>query len=173
MGSGGKETENNINCWQRPGDLTYPRPVSVCDEAASDLAWEFIGSYSAASMALKDNTGYSKKLIKLAEFLFNIAVGVNLKQQGDTYMTNDDCGGQARQFYNSSGYKDELIWGGTWLFFATGNTTYLEYATNNFAAAEKDELYSEKGFFYWNNKFTPTQVLLMRLEIFSRSWVAL
>ncbi|XWS25006.1 hypothetical protein CRYUN_Cryun27aG0033600 [Craigia yunnanensis] len=36
---------NDINCWQRPEDMGYKRPVSVCDETASDLAGKFLQHY--------------------------------------------------------------------------------------------------------------------------------
>lgn len=74
------------------------------------------------------------------------------------------CGEQATQFYNSTSYQDELVWGGTWLFFATGNTSYLGYATEIFFLAEKEELFSEKGIFYWNNKLTANVVILILIN---------
>ncbi|KAF5942446.1 hypothetical protein HYC85_020088 [Camellia sinensis] len=132
---------------------------------ASDLAGEIVAALSAASLVFKEDTDYSTKLIKSAEELFEIAIGVDQKQKG-MYTAILDCGGQATQFYNSTSYQDELVWGGTWLFFATGNTSYLGYATENFFLAEKEELFSEKGIFYWNNKLTANAVLLTRLRFF-------
>ncbi|CAK9134738.1 unnamed protein product [Ilex paraguariensis] len=160
VGSTGNETINDINCWQRPEDMNYPRPVSVCDSTASDLAGEIMAALSAASMVLKEDKDYLGKLIKAAEKLYELATKEGPDHKQGMYTMNDDCGGQARQFYNSSGYKDELVWGGTWLFFATGNFTYLEFATNNFTSAEKEELSVEKGIFYWNNKLTASAVIL-------------
>ncbi|GMP79714.1 hypothetical protein CsSME_00035150 [Camellia sinensis var. sinensis] len=167
VGSTSNDTkiENDINCWQRPEDMAYPRPVSLCGSTASDLAGEIVAALSAASLVFKEDTDYSTKLIKSAEELFEIAIGVDQKQKG-MYTAILDCGGQATQFYNSTSYQDELVWGGTWLFFATGNTSYLGYATENFFLAEKEELFSEKGIFYWNNKLTANAVLLTRLRFF-------
>ncbi|KAH1055671.1 hypothetical protein J1N35_033736 [Gossypium stocksii] len=65
-----------------------------------------------------------------------------------TYTTIDACGGEARKLYGSSGYKDELVRATTWLFFATGNRNFLDYATTNFAAAADDETTTDKGIFY-------------------------
>ncbi|KAI3947867.1 hypothetical protein MKX01_034532 [Papaver californicum] len=73
---------------------------------------------------------YSIQRIKAAEKLFELVIR-NPNKQG-TYTTDDACGEEARQYYNSSGYLDEIVWGGTWLFFATGNVSYLKYATDNF-----------------------------------------
>ncbi|PON76294.1 Glycoside hydrolase [Parasponia andersonii] len=162
------KTRSDINCWQRPEDMEYPRPVSSCDSsAASDLAGEIVAALSAASIAFKEESDYSKKLVKTAEELFDLASRKDPSQQG-TYTRLDDCGREARNFYNSSGYLDELVWGGTWLFFATGNTSHLEYATGQiFTSAQSNETSLDKGLFYWNNKFTANAVLLTRLQFFN------
>ncbi|KAE8719536.1 putative LRR receptor-like serine/threonine-protein kinase [Hibiscus syriacus] len=148
VGSAGNDTKNlipnDINCWKRPEDMSYERPVSVCNETASDLAGEIIAALSAASIVFKQDNGYSLGLVKTAEKIYE----------------------EARKFYDSSGYKDELVWGGTWLFFATGNHTYLDYATANFAAAADNETMEDKGIFNWNNKITANAVLFTRLRFF-------
>ncbi|OMO58772.1 hypothetical protein COLO4_34389 [Corchorus olitorius] len=66
VGSAGNGTENKVavpydmNCWQRPEDMSYKRPVSVCDERASDLAGEIVAALSAASIVFKDEKKYSR-----------------------------------------------------------------------------------------------------------------
>ncbi|CAN4075723.1 unnamed protein product [Withania somnifera] len=163
---GGKTSnaENDLTCWQRPEDMNYPRPVSVCAiSTASDLAGEIVAAMSAASLVLKEDEDISEKLVKAAEELFTLAIGTNKKGK---YTTNDDCGGQARQFYNSTSYKDELVWGGLWLFFATGNKTFLKYATENFASAVNEQVASDEGVFDWNNKITAISILLTRIRYF-------
>ncbi|XVE95648.1 hypothetical protein REPUB_Repub02eG0116600 [Reevesia pubescens] len=170
VGSAGNNTQNqvlnDINCWQRPEDISYKRPVSVCDQTASDLAGEIVSALSAASIVFKEENEYSQGLIKAAKKLYEITEKEDQIHRAATYTTTDDCGGEAKKFYNSSGYKDELVWGGTWLFFATGNYTYLDYATTNFAAAANNETIADKGIFYWNNKITANAVLLTRLRFF-------
>ncbi|KAJ6399061.1 hypothetical protein OIU77_019747 [Salix suchowensis] len=146
--------------------MNYLRPVSACNETASDLAGEIVAALSAASIVFKEDTGYSIKLIHSAEKLFEVATKNDTGHHQGTYTAVEDCGGEARTYYNSSGYQDELIWGGTWLFFATGNTSYLGYAAGNFNAAEGEETASEQGVFYWNNKLTANAVLLTRLRYF-------
>lgn len=140
--------------------MNYPRLVSVCDinTTASDLAGEMVAAMSAASLVLKEDEDISEKLVKAAEELFILA---NRTEKKGKYTTNDDCGGQARQFYNSTSYKDELVWGGIWLSFATGNKTYLKYATENFASAVKEQVASDEGVFDWNNKITAISVIDM------------
>lgn len=151
---------NDINCWERPKDMTYQRPASTCDITASNLVGEIVAALSAASLVFKDDKAYSKDLVDVAEKLFELATNVNSTKQG-TYTTVDAYGGEARNFYNSYGYLDELIWGGTWLFFATGNTSYLEDATRKYDDAEKVKIPFDEGIFYWNNKFTANSVILI------------
>ncbi|KAF5200715.1 Endoglucanase [Thalictrum thalictroides] len=155
--------DNDINCWQRPEDMAYQRPVSFCKDTASDLAGEIIAALSAASLVFQSDQFYSEELIKAAEQLFGLVTSNTYKN--GTY-TIGDCGREAGQFYNSSGYLDELTWGGSWLFFATGNTSYLHFATDSFGSAMNAELDSDKGVFYWNNKLAANAVLLTRLRFF-------
>ncbi|GLT32183.1 hypothetical protein SLA2020_068690 [Shorea laevis] len=136
VGSTRNDVDRDIKCWQRSEDMRYERPVSVCDGTASDLA-----GGTVAALEDKDDTP-------------------------TTYTSIDACGVEARKFYNSSTYKDELVWGGTWLFSATGNSSYLQYAVRNFAGAVDSETESEKGIFYWNNKLTASAVLLTRRWFF-------
>ncbi|GFP97821.1 endoglucanase 7 [Phtheirospermum japonicum] len=166
VGGNNTNQENDINCWQRPEDMKYPRPVSICDDSAADLAGEIVAGMSAASLVFADNKIYSGILIRAAENLFALVTRQDPSYKPGMYTENDACGGQARKFYNSSGYVDELVWAGTWLFFATGNTNYLKYATDNFVAAEEKEMLSEKWIFDWNNKLTANAILMTRIRYF-------
>ncbi|KAL5075579.1 hypothetical protein RYX36_014563 [Vicia faba] len=156
---------NDINCWQRPEDMSYGRPVSVCDGSATDLAGEIVAALSAASMVFKEDKDYSGKLVQAAESLFEVVTKEDPKKQG-TYTNVDACGKQARMLYNSSSYKDELAWGATWLFLATKNTDYLANATEYFLSAKNDETMLDKGVFYWNNKLNAVAVLLAGIRYF-------
>ncbi|XP_062099751.1 endoglucanase 10-like [Humulus lupulus] len=175
VGTAGKDTKtpNDMNCWERPEDMDYTRPVSYCDSSkASDLAGEMVAALSAASLVFKEESSdgdqYSEKLVKTAEKLFEVATRKDPSEQG-TYTSDidDKCGKEARQFYNSSGYLDELVWAGTWLFFATGNTSHLEYATQMFTSARSNQTIFDQGLFYWNNKLTANAILLTRLQFFN------
>ena len=63
-------------------------------------------------------------------------------------------------FYNSSGYWDEFIWGGAWLYYATGNLTYLELVTEPSIAEHAGASGGWKyyGVFDWDNKLSGAQV---------------
>ncbi|KAJ9560365.1 hypothetical protein OSB04_005525 [Centaurea solstitialis] len=158
--------ENDTECWQRPEDMKPERPVFSCDETASDLAGEIIAALSAASLVFKEDEKYSTNLTKTAMVLFDTVTKEEPGFVQGTYTMKDGCGAHAREFYNSTGYKDELVWGGTWLFFATGNTSYLRYATEHLSLAEEEESSTDKGVFYWNNKLPAIAVLLTRLRFF-------
>lgn len=138
--------------------MSYERPVSICDSTASDLSGEIIAALSSASMVFKEDNEYSGELINAAKKLYDVASKEEPGHKQVKYTEVDACGEEARKFYNSSGFQDELVWGGTWLFFATGNTSYLAYSTERFKAAEVEEKTSEKGIFYWNNKLTANMV---------------
>ncbi|KAM6542519.1 hypothetical protein CsatB_006966 [Cannabis sativa] len=174
VGTAGNDTKtpNDMNCWERPEDMDYKRPVSYCDiSKASDLAGEMVAALSAASLVFKqEEVVYSEKLVQTAEKLFELILESTTKKD-DEY-----CSGiEARKFYNSSGYLDELVWASTWLFFATGNTSHLQYATQMFTSVtsnnndddDDDHTTSDQGFFYWNNKLIASAVLLSRLQMFN------
>ncbi|XP_039117541.1 endoglucanase 25-like isoform X2 [Dioscorea cayenensis subsp. rotundata] len=154
-------SENDMSCWQRPEDMKYARPVSVCGASATDLAGEIAAALAAASLVFTDRKSYSLKLIQASESLFNLAKNSGKKQ---TYTMDVACGGEASNYYNSSGYLDELVWGATWLFFATGDRSYLGYATDSFDSALIEELVPDHGVFYWNNKLAAIAVLMTRLR---------
>jgi endoglucanase len=140
--------------------MNYSRPVSSCGTTASDLAGEIVAALSAASIVFEEDRVYSKDLVDAAEKLFELAAtNEDPKNQG-TYTMVGACGGEARAFYNSSGYQDELVWAGTWLFFPTGNTSYLDYVREGYNTAEVEETPLDKGIFYWNNKLTANAVIL-------------
>ncbi|ERN19923.1 endoglucanase 25 isoform X1 [Amborella trichopoda] len=167
VGSGPRNNsngENDLICWQRPEDMDYPRPVSICRNSGVDLSSEIAAALAAASMVFKQDEKYSIQLLENAVKLFNFTKQI---KNMETYTADESCGGDARAYYNSTGYLDELVWGGTWLFFATGNTTYLEYVTDNFELAIAEENSRNKGVFYWDNKIVATSMLLTRLRYFN------
>jgi hypothetical protein len=107
---------------------------------------------AAASIVFKDNPLYSHKLVQGAQALYNFAW-----RKLARYV---EAIPEAQHFYNSSGYWDELIWGGAWLYYATGNLTYLELVTQPSIAEQAGSSGGWKyyGVFDWDNKLTGAQV---------------
>ncbi|KAK2394470.1 endoglucanase [Trifolium repens] len=163
VGSGNTEdgnTEPNDHyCWMRPEDIDYDRPVTEC-HSCSDLAAEMAASLAAASIVFKDNKAYSKKLVHGATTLFKFS-----RDQRGRYSPGNS---EAATFYNSTSYWDEFVWGGAWMYFATGNNSYLKLATTPGIAKHAGAFWGgqDYGVFSWDNKLAGAQVLLSRLRLF-------
>lgn len=149
---------NDHYCWMRPEDIDYERPVSVCS-SCSDLASEMAAALASASIVFKDDKKYSQKLVHGARALFDFG-----RRQRGRYSTGAD----AEKFYNSSMYWDEYIWGASWLYYATGNSSYLQLATAPGLAKHAGAFWGgpDYGVFSWDSKLPGAQVLLSRLRLF-------
>ncbi|KAJ8767773.1 hypothetical protein K2173_020713 [Erythroxylum novogranatense] len=157
--SGGSTTPNDHYCWMRPEDIDYVRPVTEC-HSCSDLAAEMAAALASASIVFKDNKAYSQKLVHGAKTLFKFS-----RQQRGRYSAGSS---EAAIFYNSTSYWDEFIWGGAWLYYATGNSSYLQLATTPGLAKHAGAFWGgpDYGVLSWDNKLTGAQVLLSRLRLF-------
>eukprot|EP00252_Welwitschia_mirabilis_P003828 TRINITY_DN1389_c0_g1_i1.p1 TRINITY_DN1389_c0_g1~~TRINITY_DN1389_c0_g1_i1.p1 ORF type:complete len:620 (+),score=78.50 TRINITY_DN1389_c0_g1_i1:242-2101(+) len=157
--SRGPSSPNDHYCWMRPEDIDYPRPVYTC-HSCSDLAAEMAAALASASIVFKENKPYSQKLVRGAKTLFKFS----RSRRGRYSASASD----ASKFYNSTGYYDEFIWGGAWLYYATGNSSYLQLATTKGIARHAGAF--RGGDFYgvmsWDNKLPGAQVLLSRLRLF-------
>ncbi|EEF47305.1 endoglucanase 25 [Ricinus communis] len=156
--------EHDQHCWMRPEDIdtdsNYPRHATWCYNCPA-VAAETVAALAAASIVFKESGDYSKKLVHGAEKLFQFAT----KGQGENYKGIPD---PPTTVYNSSGFWDEFVWGGAWLYCATGNDTYLQFATSP-GLAEKDTAFwggPNRGVLSWNNKHAGAQLLLSRMRIF-------
>ncbi|GLJ18834.1 hypothetical protein SUGI_0336450 [Cryptomeria japonica] len=157
----GSKTPDDHYCWMRPEDMDYPRPV-IQTTKGNDLAAEMAAALAAASIVFNDDRAYSKKLVRGAELLYKFARDAG---QRSRYSSGNL---EIAQFYNSSGYWDEFIWGAAWMYFATGNSSYLRLATNKEIAKHAGAFSGGPyyGVFSWDNKLPGAQVLLTRLRIF-------
>ncbi len=122
----GQVGQGNIDhaYWGSPESMTMARPSFKIDRQnpGSDLAGEAAASLAAASIVFRaTDSVYADTLLQNAVQLYNFA---------DTYRGKySDSIPDAANYYNSwSGYNDELVWGATWLYKATGNTSYLNKA---------------------------------------------
>lgn len=157
--SGGSTTPNDHYCWMRPEDIDYVRPVTQCS-VCTDLAAEMAAALAAGSIVFKDNKAYSQKLVRGARTLYDFA-----RQSGRALYSK---GSEAETFYNSTSYWDEYVWGGAWLYYATGNSSYLQLVTNPTLAKHAGAFWSspDYGVLSWDNKLAGAQLLLSRLRLF-------
>ncbi|WOK95898.1 hypothetical protein Cni_G04605 [Canna indica] len=155
----GGTNPNDHYCWTRPEDIDYPRPVYEC-HSCSDLAAEMAAALSSASIVFKDNKAYSQKLVHGAATLWKFS-----RNQRGRY---SEGGSDAATFYNSTSYWDEFVWGGAWMYLATGNTSYLQLSTHPKLAKHAGAFWGgpDYGVLSWDNKLTGAQVLLSRLRLF-------
>ncbi|GAM24422.1 hypothetical protein SAMD00019534_075970 [Acytostelium subglobosum LB1] len=114
--------------WGPPETITTKRNIYWIDEEhpGTELAMEAAAALAAASMVFKeDDPDYSAKLLEHAEQLY---------QFGDQYrVTYVESVPAAKPFYNSwSGFKDEIVWAGLWLYKATEQESYLTKAQANY-----------------------------------------
>ncbi|KAB1208911.1 Endoglucanase 7 [Morella rubra] len=157
----GSVTPDDYTCWQKPEDMDYPRITQSCS-TGPDLAGEMAAAFAAASIVFQDNVDYSKTLIKGAKTVFAFARDPgrrNRYSRGNPYIA---------PYYNSTGYYDEYMWGGAWLFYATGNISYLSLATNPGIPRNAKAFYMKPttSVLSWDNKLPAAMLLLTRLRIF-------
>ncbi|KAG5050854.1 hypothetical protein JHK87_003052 [Glycine soja] len=102
---------------------------------------------------------YSRILLRHAQQLFTFA---------DAYRVSYSVSiPQVGKYYNSSGYGDELLWAGTWLYHATKDPSYLNYVTG-----QNEKAFGSLGslsWLSWDDKHAATQVLLSRVNFFGES----
>ncbi|KAK3131278.1 hypothetical protein QOZ80_6BG0504430 [Eleusine coracana subsp. coracana] len=147
-------------CWERPETMAEKRPLMKITAKApgSDVAAETAAAMAAASLVYKPiNETYSSTLLDHAERLFAFAD----KHRGAYTHTFPELSA----FYNSTTYQDELLWAATWLYHATGNRSYLSYATGKNGKDFGD--LGNPRYFSWDDKRAGTQVLLSRVSFFA------
>ncbi|XP_033146464.1 endoglucanase 21 isoform X2 [Brassica rapa] len=136
-------------CWMRPEDIDYERKVHICISECPNLAAEMAAALASASIVFSENDAYSQKLIQGAKILYRFAES-SIKGSGRS----------ARSSW------DELLWGGVWLYYATGDATYLDRVTTLALADPSDSFSRDSGVFSWNTKLAGAQLLLTRMRLF-------
>ncbi|WCJ37506.1 glycosyl hydrolase 9B8 [Euphorbia peplus] len=144
-------------CWQRPEDMTTSRQAYKIDEKnpGSDLAGETAAAMAAASIVFRRrNPYYSHLLLHHAQQIFEF---------GDKYRGKYDASIKvAKNYYTSvSGFMDELLWGGMWLYKATDNDFYLNYVITN--AHRFGGIGWAMSEFSWDVKYAGLQILASQL----------
>lgn len=88
-----------------------------CSAALGEMAAALAAGYCALQ-------GKSDKVDSYLEHAKNIFAIADAEQSDDEYMASD-----AKNFYRSSHFYDELFWAANWLYNATGDKIYLDKAT--------------------------------------------
>nr|AGP76437.1 endo-beta-1,4-glucanase 4 [Sphaerotermes sphaerothorax] len=141
--------------WGRPEDMTMWRPAFKIDVSypGSDLAGETAAALAAASIVFKAlDPSYSNDLLTHAKQLFDFANNYRGKYS--------DSITDAKSYYTSADYRDELVWAAAWLYRATNDSSYLNTA---------ESLFKEFGLQHWNGgiswdaKVSGVQLLLAKL----------
>lgn len=118
VGDGGQDH----SWWGPPEVMQMKRPSYKVDinNPGSTVTAETAASLASAALVFKDSDSeYSQKCLKHAKELFEFADE-----------TRSDSGYKAASPYytSNSGFWDELSWAATWLYMATGDSTYLDKA---------------------------------------------
>ena len=115
--------------WGAPEDMTMSRPAFAVtpDNPGTEIAAETAAALAAASILFREQgeVDYANTLLTNAQQLYVFA---------DTYRGKySDAIPNAASFYNSwSGYQDELAWGASWLYDATGDVAFLQKAESTY-----------------------------------------
>ncbi|XP_010244197.1 PREDICTED: endoglucanase 3-like [Nelumbo nucifera] len=145
-------------CWERPEDMDTVRTVYSVSQSnpGSDVAGETAAALAAASLVFrKVDPVYSKRLLSTAKKVMQFAMNYR-----GAY--SDSLGSAVCPFYCSySGYKDELLWGASWLLRATNDVTYFNFL-KSLGADDSTDIFS------WDNKFAGARVLLSRRALLSK-----
>lgn len=141
--------------------MDYRRDVQTAN-SAPDLGAEMAAALAAASIVFRDDNSYSKKLVKGATTVFAFAREFGRR--------TPYCRGNPviEPFYNSTGYWDEHMWGAAWMYYATGNNSYLALATAPGLSrnAKAAFMIPDLSVLSWDNKLPAAMLLLTRMRLF-------
>ncbi|XP_069954651.1 endoglucanase E-4-like [Cherax quadricarinatus] len=144
--------------WGRPETMTMERPAYKIDESnpGTELAAETAAALAAASIVyMKTDSIYATWMMDLAKVLYDFADNF----RGHYDMSIPD----AKDWYPStSGYGDELVWAGLWLYRATEDASYLTRARGHWDEFSLQS--SEAQLFYWDDKMAGVYALFWLLD---------
>ncbi|KAL7229248.1 hypothetical protein ACSBR2_007866 [Camellia fascicularis] len=131
-------------------------------QVLTDLSGKMAAALAAASIVFRDDNRYSSKLVKGAATVFAFGRDRGKRtpySRGNLYID---------PYYNSTGYFDEYMWGAAWLYYATGNNSYVSLATNPGLPQNSKAFFMipDLSVLSWDNKLRAAMLLLTRLRIF-------
>lgn len=122
------EGTTDHNYWGPAETMYMSRPAFKIDaeNPGSDLAGEAAAALAAASLLFRaEDPVYADELLEHARQLYHFADA----HRGKYSSAIPD----AKNFYLSSGYEDELVWAAVWLYNATSEPGYLITAETRYA----------------------------------------
>merc|ERR1711962_413796 len=144
--------------WGRPEDMNMTRPAFKIDgdHGGSELAGETAAALAAAYLVFKDSDqNYADEMLAAAREIYEFADQVREKY--------DVSIPEAANFYGSwGGYGDELTWASLWLYYATGESIYLEDAKQHWDEFGLGD--GNTGGFGWSDKSGGAYVLMAQLD---------
>ncbi|WOL01301.1 hypothetical protein Cni_G10017 [Canna indica] len=159
--SNASTTPDDHYCWMRPEDMDYERPVQMAS-SAPDLGGEVAAALAAASIVFRDEATYSKKLLKGAAAVYKFARDSGHRSPYSRGVLSIEL------FYNSTGYWDEYMWSAAWMFYASGNDSYVRFATDPRLPKNAKAFLQipDLGVLSWDNKLPGAELLLTRMRLF-------
>nr|AAP38171.1 endo-1,4-beta-glucanase [Lilium longiflorum] len=149
-------------CWERPENMSTQRSVYKITPSnpGSDVAGETAAALAAASLVFhKIDHKYAKTLRETAKKAFTFA-----ESHRGSY--SDSLSSAVCPYYCSySGFQDELLWAAGWLYKATHNASYLNFAQSLNVDSNADT-------FSWDNKFPGADILLAQDFIINKNQAA-
>ncbi|XP_037025017.1 endoglucanase A-like [Bradysia coprophila] len=142
------------NLWDAPERWKDPRPAHkiTAEKPGSDIAGETSSLFSAASILFRGvNDTYSEVLLEHAKSLYEFAKTYRGKYS--------DSVTEATPYYVSNDFADELVWAASWLYRATGDSSYRVDADN---FCDEYGLQETNGF-SWDAKISGADVNLYQM----------
>lgn len=136
------------NSWDRPEYMNKntSRPVKylASTDRGSDVTSEMAAAFAAMSIAFQNMTSkdYRDKLINRAKSLFKLA-------STNRGIYSQISGASTKGMYDSTGYEDELAWAAMWIYKATADSAYLNYAKTLY---NSDNLLTTPSTFSYDDK---------------------
>jgi endoglucanase len=157
VGNGGEDHR----FWGAPEIMQMKRPSYKIDatKPGTDLSMETASALAIGSMIFaQEDPTYSANLLKHAKELYDF---------GDKYRGKySDAITDASEFYKSwSGFNDELVWGGLWMYNATKEKKYLDNAEAAYDLISTDEGSTIKPYKFgmaWDDKIYGCYPLLAK-----------
>ncbi|XP_077994718.1 uncharacterized protein LOC144448371 [Glandiceps talaboti] len=138
--------------WGNPEDMTMARPAYAVNETSpgSDCVGGTAAAMAAIAIAFKDyDANYSAIVLEEAKSLFRFA---------DTYRGIYSDSVPEAAVYQSNGYVDELVFASLWIYRATEEQQYLDYALNMYSDLTNGRPYA----YSWDNKIAGIRLLLWK-----------